>query len=69
MRWVVPDLPVREAQRRQASGNVRVVAVMVPGLLLRRPVISKPVRLDDEAQIGPIEVDLEAIHPLLGERR
>jgi hypothetical protein len=30
-------------------------------------VVAKPVGLDDEAEVGPIEVDLEAVHPLRSE--
>jgi hypothetical protein len=35
----------------------------VPGLLGRRPVEAQAVGLDDQAEIGPVEVDLEAVQP------
>jgi hypothetical protein len=48
-----PHLRAREAERRQASCRKYLITDPIPGLLRRRPVISQPVRFDDQLQIGP----------------
>jgi hypothetical protein len=53
----VADLPMAEAEWHQTSGDMRPVATIVRRLLGRRPVIAKAVGLDDEAQVGPVEID------------
>ncbi len=47
---------------------MRLVAQPVPSLLGRRAVVAQPVGLDDEAEVRPVEVDFELIHPLAGQR-
>jgi hypothetical protein len=42
----------------------RLIASSVTRLGGGRPVVAQAIRLDDEAQVGPIEVDLEAIDHL-----
>jgi hypothetical protein len=46
-----------EAEWHQTSGDMRLVATIVRRLLGRRPVIAKAIGLDDEAQVGPVEID------------
>jgi hypothetical protein len=53
---------VREAERHEPGGGVRLIAEAVARLLGRRAVIAKAVRLDDEAELGPVEVGLEPVH-------
>jgi hypothetical protein len=65
---LVPNLRMCEPQADQAGGGVGLVADPVGGLLCRCTVVLKPVRLDDEAQVRPVEVDLEAVEPALGLR-
>jgi hypothetical protein len=60
---------VGEAQRRQARGGVRLIAQPVAVLLGRGAVVAKAVGLDHEPEIRPVEVHLEAVELLLGERR
>jgi hypothetical protein len=55
------DLGVGEAERRHAGGSVRLVALAISRLLRRRAVVSQPVGLDDQAELGPVEVDPEAV--------
>lgn len=45
-----------------------LVADPVSGLRRGRAVIAQAVGLDDEAEVGPVEVDLEAVDDLFGER-
>src|SRR5205814_5987972 len=52
---------MREAKPRQAGGRVRLVAEGVPGLLGRGAVVAEAVRFDDEVELRPVEVDLEAV--------
>jgi hypothetical protein len=47
---------------------VRLVPDAVAGLLGRRSVEAQAVRLDDQAQLGPVEVDLESVDPHAGLR-
>ena len=54
-------LRAREAKRRESSGGVRLVPQAVPRLLGRRAVIAQAIGLDHQAEVGPVEVDLEAI--------
>ena len=62
------DLRVCEPQWGEAGGGERLVTAAIPGLLRRRSVIAEAVGLDDEAEIGPVEVDPEAMEPDLGPR-
>jgi len=64
----VPDLVVGEAQRGEARGRVRLVAEGVTSLGGRGAVIAPSVGLDHQAEVGPVEVDLEAVDDLFGER-
>jgi hypothetical protein len=66
---LVANLAVGEPQRHQAGRCVRLVAQAVAGLLGWRPVVPEPVGLDDQAQLGLVEVDLETIQPHGGLRR
>ena len=49
-----PDLGVREAERRQARRDVRLVAPPIARLLRRRAVISEAIRLHDQVKFGPV---------------
>ncbi|HEX3323663.1 MAG TPA: hypothetical protein VHR65_00790 [Solirubrobacterales bacterium] len=60
----VAHLPVSEAERGEAGGKMSLVANSVTDLLSRRAVIAKPVGLDHEPQVRPVEVDPESIHVL-----
>jgi len=62
MAGLVADLPVGETQVSEPCGGMYLVSNTVPGLLCGRTVIAKAVRLDDQAEIGPVKVDLETIH-------
>lgn len=53
----VEDLGVGEAQRAQAGPGVSLIATEVHGLLGSGPVVAETVGLDDEAAVGPEEVD------------
>lgn len=63
-----PHLGVREAQGREAGARVSLIAATVHGLLRGRAVIAEAVGLDDEAEIGPVEVHSEAVEADLGLR-
>lgn len=56
-----------EAERRQSSRRVRLVADSVSGLRGRGAVITKPIGLDHEAELRPVEVDFESVDELFGE--
>ena len=58
---IVRYIVVGEAQRGEAGGGVDLVASPVAGLLGGSTVITQPVGLDDEAQLGPVEVDAKAV--------
>ncbi|HEU4739615.1 MAG TPA: hypothetical protein VFS54_11145 [Solirubrobacterales bacterium] len=45
-----------------------LVAEPVASLLGRRSVVAQPIGLDHQAQVRPVEVDFEFVHPLAGER-
>ena len=62
------DLRVREAERRQTGGHMRLITEAIARLLRRRAVISKTVGLYDQTQIGPEEVDPEPVHLLARQR-
>jgi hypothetical protein len=64
----VLDLPVREAQWSQAGGGVGLEAQGVSGLRRGSAVVAPAVGLDDEAEVGPEEVDLELVDHDFGER-
>ena len=57
-----------EAELGEAGGGVRLVAQPVPSLLGRRAVVAQPVRLDDKAEVRPVEIDFELVDELAGER-
>jgi hypothetical protein len=61
-------LVVGEAQRDEAGGRVGLVAAPVSGLLRGGSVVAETVGFNDEAEIRPVEVDVIAVDPLLGER-
>ena len=65
MRWLVGDLVVGEAERDQAGGDVSLIAQAIARLLGGRTVVAEAVRLDDEAQFGPAEIDLESLRRCL----
>jgi hypothetical protein len=69
MAGLVPDLSVGEPQRGQTCGRMSLIAQAVASLLGRRAVVREAVGLDDKAEIGPEEVDAEAVHVLLGKGR
>ena len=58
-----------EAQRGEARRGVRLIAAPVTRLLRGRAVVAQAVGLDHEAEVRPVEVDAEAVEPLLGQRR
>jgi len=59
---------VSEAKRREARSGVGLVANAVAGLLGRGAVVAQAVGLDDQAEIGPEEVDAKAADDLAGKR-
>jgi hypothetical protein len=59
---------VGEAHRGHPGEQVGAVAASVTGLDRGRAVVAEAVGLDDEAQIGKEEVDLEAVQDLFAER-
>lgn len=61
---VVCDLGVREPQGRQPGCGVRLIAQPITCLCSRSAVITQPVGLDDQPQVGPEEVDLEVTQGL-----
>ena len=60
MAGIVDDVSVREPQRRQSGRGVRLIAPAVVALLRRRAVVAQTVGLDDESELGPVEVDAES---------
>ena len=64
---LVLDLVVREAERGHPGEDVGAVAQGVAGLSRRRAVVAEAVRLDDQSELGPVEVHLEAVHRLFGQ--
>ena len=56
-------LRVGEAQRGQAARRVGLVADAVPRLRGGGPVVAQAIGLDDQPEIRPVEVHLEAIDP------
>jgi hypothetical protein len=63
------NLRVSETEWRESGGEMRLIAKPVMGLLCWGAVIAQPVGLDHKAQLGPKEVDPEAIHMLARERQ
>jgi hypothetical protein len=61
--WLVTDLLVGEAQGREPGDGVRLIAQVVASLLGGSAVMAQAVGLDDQTQVRPEEVDLEAIDP------
>jgi hypothetical protein len=68
MLGLVAHLLVSEAELGETGGGVGLVAEPVPSLLGRGAVVAKPVGLDDQAELRPVEVDFELVHPLAGKR-
>jgi hypothetical protein len=62
-------LVMGEAQRAHAGEDVGAVALGVARLRGRGAVIAQAVGLDDQPEVGPVEVDLPAVDDLFGERR
>lgn len=62
------DLVVGEAQWGETGGGVGLEAEGIAGLGRRGAVIAPAIGLDDEAEIGPEEVDLELVDHLFGQR-
>jgi len=62
------DLAVGEAEWGQARCGVALEAEGVAGLGGRGAVVAPAIGLDDEAEVGPEEVDLEFVDELFGER-
>jgi hypothetical protein len=63
---LILDLGVGEAEWGEAVGGVGLVAASVGGLLGGGAVVAAAVGLDDEAELGPEEVDAVAVDPDLG---
>jgi hypothetical protein len=61
--WLVADLLVGEAQRREPGGGVHLVAHVIARLLGRSAMVEQAVSLDNQSQVWPKEVDLEAVDP------
>ena len=64
MAGFVLDLVVGEAERGEAGGGVGLEAEGVAGLGRGGAVVAPAVGLDDEAEVGPEEVDLELVDRL-----
>jgi hypothetical protein len=62
MAGLEPHLGMGEAEMRHANSYVRLVANAIPRLLRCGAVIAKTIRLDDQSQIWPEEVDFEPVH-------
>jgi hypothetical protein len=62
------DLGMGEPQASKAGSGVRLIANPVLCLLGGRAVIPQSVGLDDEPQLRPVEVDLEAVDGAAGFR-
>jgi hypothetical protein len=58
---LVRDLRVRETEWRMARSDVRLVTHPVTHLLSWSSVVPQFVRLHDEAEIRPVEVDAETV--------
>ena len=56
-----------EAKDCQARRRVGLVAQGVASLLGGRPVVTQAVCLDDEVEVGPVEIDAEAVDTGLGQ--
>jgi len=63
------DLLLGEAQRNESGCRVGLIAAPVLCLLRGRSVIAEPVGLHDQAELGPVEVDAEAVHVALRQWR
>jgi hypothetical protein len=66
--WLELHLGVAEAEPLDVRDGVRLVADEVLRLLGRGAVIAEAVGLHDEAEVGPVEVDFEAVDRCLGVR-
>ena len=60
---LVAHLLVGEAQRCEPGGDMGLVPQVVASLLGRSAVVAQAVGLDDQMQLWPQEVDLEAVDP------
>lgn len=69
MVWFVLHLVVREAQSGESSCGMDLITQSVARLGRRGAVIVPTVSLDHEAEIRPIEVDLEAVDRLFCRRQ
>ena len=56
-----PNLRMREAERGQTRRSMGLVSTPVTRLLSRGPVVAQPVGLDDQAQLGPEEVNAKTV--------
>lgn len=60
---------MRETELGKTGGGVGLVAEPVPRLLSGGAVIAETIGLDHQAEIGPVEVDFEAVYPRPCQRR
>ncbi len=65
---LVADLVVGEAQGRQTCSLMFLVTPAVAALLVRGAVVTETVGLDNQPQVGPVEVDPIAVDALLSQR-
>jgi len=63
----VADLLVRETELSKAGSRVGLIAEPIPRLLGGGAVIVETIGLDDQGEVGPVEVDFEVVHPLPGQ--
>src|SRR3954464_11053871 len=63
---LMANLSRGEAQMGAPGNCVRLIAHAICLLLKRRSVISQSIRLDDQSQLRPIEVDTKPVQPYLG---
>jgi hypothetical protein len=61
--WLIADLLVGEAQRREPGGGMRLVAHVIARLLSSSAMVEQAVGLNNQSQVWPQEVDLEAVDP------
>lgn len=65
----VLDLAVGKAERGEAGSSVELIAQGIASLGRRGAVVAPAVGLHHQAEVRPVEINLEAIDLLLGERR
>jgi hypothetical protein len=66
---LVLDLEVGKAKGSEAGGGVGLIAEGISGLSGGGAVVAPTIGLDHQAELRPVEVDLEAVDHLLGQRR